>query len=59
MAPVHEMLIGGQEATALLKALREEQALQLKAGNGFAGFNAEELERWEEVVVEVQPPQEY
>jgi len=47
MIPVHETLLGGQEATALLKALREEQILQLQAGNGFAGFNAAELERWE------------
>ena len=35
---------------ALLKELREEQILQLKAGHGFAGFNVEELERWEELV---------
>jgi hypothetical protein len=49
MAPVRETLVPGQEATALLKALRKEQVLQLKAGHGFAGFNAEELESWANV----------
>jgi hypothetical protein len=50
VAPVRETFVPGQEATALLRALREEQILRLKAGHGFAGFNAEELESWAEVV---------
>jgi len=50
MAPIYETLIPGQEATALLRVLREEQVAELKAGHGFAGFDAEELERWADLV---------
>jgi len=48
VAPVYEAPLSEQEVTALLRALRAEQTLQLKASNGFAGFTAAELEMWEE-----------